>query len=332
MENRKNRRQFIKTSALGATAAYLGTVSVGSSQTSGEKSRIVRVHDSRMLDSSEKINAETVKPVINDVLTELTGTGSVKDAWMKIFPDLRSSDIIGFKVNCINRYLSSHPEVVLPLTESLVDSLGINPNNIIIWDRTDRELVRYGFVLNKGGDGIRVMGTSEDVGYDENRLIKVNEGVTVRPSKILSQMCTYIVNVPVLKDHERSGVTLSMKNHFGSIDSPRTCHPTNCNPYIPNINRDPLVAEKTKLIFCDAIQGIYDGGPGGTPQWVQNELIAGFDTVAFDYTGMNIIEKKRKENGFPSIASMAEHIQTAADMGLGTNNIENIDVRTVSRG
>ena len=176
------------------------------------------------------------------------------------------------------------------------------------------------------------MGTLEDVGYDDERLIKVNEGVTVRPSKILSQMCTYIVNVPVLKDHERSGVTLSMKNHFGSIDSPRTCHPTNCNPYIPNINRDPLVAEKTKLIFCDAIQGIYDGGPGGTPQWVQNELMAGFDAVAFDYTGLNIIEKKREENGFPSIASMAVHIQTAADMGLGTNNIENIDVRTVSRG
>ena len=332
MENRKNRRQFIKTTALGATAAYLGTVSVGSSQTSGEKSRIVRVYDSRMLDSSEKVDAEAVKPVINDVLTELTGTGSVKDAWMKIFPDLQSSDIIGFKVNCINRYLSSHPEVVLPLTESLVDSLGINPNNIIIWDRTDRELERYGFVLNKSGDGIRVMGTLEDVGYDDERLIKVNEGVTVRPSKILSQMCTYIVNVPVLKDHERSGVTLSMKNHFGSIDSPRTCHPTNCNPYIPNINRDPLVAEKTKLIFCDAIQGIYDGGPGGTPQWVQNELMAGFDAVAFDYTGLNIIEKKREENGFPSIASMAVHIQTAADMGLGTNNIENIDVRTVSRG
>ena len=147
MENRKNRRQFIKTTALGATAAYLGTVSVGSSQTSGEKSRIVRVYDSRMLDSSEKVDAEAVKPVINDVLTELTGTGSAKDAWMKIFPDLQSSDIIGFKVNCINRYLSSHPEVVLPLTESLVDSLGINPNNIIIWDRTDRELERYGFGL-----------------------------------------------------------------------------------------------------------------------------------------------------------------------------------------
>ena len=131
MDEIKNRRQFLKTSALGATAAYLGTASARGSQTAGEKSRIVRVHDSRMLDSSEKINVDAVKPVINDVLTELTGTGSVKDAWLKIFPDLQSSDIIGFKINCINRYLSSHPGVVIPLAESLVESTGMNPNNII---------------------------------------------------------------------------------------------------------------------------------------------------------------------------------------------------------
>jgi len=332
MEKIKNRRQFLKTSALGATAAYLGTASARGSQTAGEKSRIVRIHDSRMLDSSEKINVDSVKPVINDVLTELTGTGSVKDAWLKIFPDLQSSDIIGFKINCINRYLSSHPGVVIPLAESLVESTGMNPNNIIIWDRTSREVERAGYTLNKSGDGIRVMGTSEDVGYDENRLITVNEGVTVKPSKILSQMCTYLVNVPVLKDHGLSGVTFSMKNHYGSIDRPNACHSGNCNPYIPNINSDPLVKAKTRLIFSDAIQGIYDGGPHGSPQWAQNELIAGFDTVAFDYTGMIIVEKKRKENGLPYITAKARYIQTAADMGLGTNDINNIDLRTESRG
>jgi uncharacterized protein (DUF362 family) len=328
---KKSRRQFIKTSALGATAAYLSTTS-GLHAQPGGKSRVVRIHDSRMLDSGRVINKDAVKPVIDDVLTELTGTGSVKDAWMKIFPDLKSSDVIGFKVNCINRHLSSHPEVVLPLVDSLVGSLDMNPNNIIIWDRTAREVARAGYAMNKSGEGIRIMGTKEDVGYDEERLITVNDGETVKPSKILSQMCTYLVNVPVLKDHERSGITISMKNHYGSINSPRDCHGGNCNPYIANINNDPLVKDKTRLIFCDAIQGIYEGGPGGTPQFVQNELMAGFDTVALDYVCLNIIEKQRKKNGLPYIASMAKFIQTGADLGLGTNDINKIDIKTVSRG
>ena len=327
---KKTRRQFIKTSALGATAAYLSTAS-GLRAQAGEKSRVVRIADSRMLDSSRVINTDAVKPVISDVLTELTGTGSVKDAWMKIFPNLQSSDVIGFKINCINQHLSSHPEVVLPLADSLVSSLDMNPNNVIIWDRTSREVARAGYTLNAGGEGIRIMGTKEDVGYDEERLITVNTGETVMPSKILSQMCTYLVNVPVLKDHERSGITVSMKNHYGSIDSPRSCHGGGCDPYIANINNDPLVKEKTKLIFCDAIQGIYDGGPGGTPQFVQNELMAAFDTVALDYVCLNIIEKERNKNGLPYIVSMAKFIQTGADLGLGTNDINRIDMKMVSR-
>jgi len=331
MKKDKNRRQFIKTTALGAAAAYVGAHSNHPLQAAG-KSRVVRVHDSRMLDSNSNLDPEAIRPVISDTLTELTDTGTARDAWMQVFPDLKSSDVIGFKVNCINRHLSSHPEVVLPLVDSLVTCLDLNPNNIIIWDRTARELARAGYELNKSSEGIRAMGTKEDVGYDEDRLIEVNDGETVKPSKILSRMCDYLVNVPVLKDHERSGVTISMKNHYGSIDNPRSCHGGNCNPYIANINRDPLVKEKTRLIFCDAIHGIYDGGPGGTPQFVQHELMAGFDPVALDYVCLNIIEKKRNENGLHYIESMAKFIQTGADLGLGTNDINKIDMRLKDRG
>ena len=328
----RNRRDFLKTTALGTAAACLADTRLDAAVPDGAKSRVVRISDTRMLNSAEKVDPAAVKPAIAQALTDLTGSGSVKDAWMKIFPDLQASDIVGFKVNCINRYLSSHPEVVIPLAESLAESIDMNPNNIIIWDRTGRELDRSGYTLNSTGSGIRVMGTRDDSGYDDSRTITVNEGVTVRPSRLLSETCTYLVNIPVLKDHGLAGVTFSMKNHYGSIDNPNACHRGNCNPYIPNLNNDPLVKVKTRLIFGDAIQGIYDGGPHGSPQWAQNELIAGFDTVAVDYTAMILVDKKRKEMGLPYISPKAGYIKTAAEKGLGTNDVNQIDMRLVERG
>jgi len=325
------RRDFLKTTTLGAAAAYVGAHSTHTLE-AADKSRIVRIRDTRMLDSAGKVDRAAVKPAIVQALTELTGTDSVKDAWMKVFPELKSTDVVGFKVNCINRYLPAHPGVAIPLAESLVEALDVNPNNIIIWDRTARELSRSGYELNKSDKGIRVMGTKEDSEYDSGRNIIVNDGVTVRPSRILSGMCTYLVNIPVLKDHGIAGVTFSMKNHYGSIDNPRACHRGNCNPYLPNLNSDTLVREKTKLIFGDAIQGIYDGGPHGSPQWAQNELIAGFDTVACDYSAMILIDKKRKEMGLPFIAAKAGYINDAAEKGLGTNDINKIDMRLIERG
>jgi uncharacterized protein (DUF362 family) len=53
----------------------------------------------------------------------------------------------------------------------------------------------------------------------------MGNGQTSHLSKILTRMCTYLVNVPVLKDHGKVGITLSLKNHYGTIDNPMDCHP-----------------------------------------------------------------------------------------------------------
>ncbi len=84
------------------------------------------------------------------------------------------------------------------------------------------------------------------------------------------------------------------------------------------------IKDKTKLIICDAAYGVYKGGPLGAPQWKENAIIASTDPVALDYTGMQIINKKRKENDLDPVTEKAIHVKTAQSMGLGTDNPEKI--------
>ncbi|MFQ6040859.1 MAG: DUF362 domain-containing protein, partial [Candidatus Poribacteria bacterium] len=147
---------------------------------------------------------------------------------------------------------------------------------------------------------------------------------------------------PVLKEHNISGITLAMKNHYGSIPLSdnipmslfdiRAMHANNGNPQIAQLNASPLIKEKTKLIVCDALLGIFNGGPDGHPQWANNQLIVSTDPVATDYHGMLIIDSMRKEKGLSSIAPKARYIDTAAELGLGINNPHKIDTRMLELG
>ena len=163
------------------------------------------------------------------------------------------------------------------------------------------------------------------IGYDENAVVDLGKGKQVQLSKILTEHCTYLINVPVLKDHNRCGVTLGMKNHYGSINEPWLCHDGFCDPYIANLNAVSHIKDKTKLLLCDALFGIYQGGPLGAPQWINRQLLASTDPVALDYTGMTIINQQRRERGESLIAEKARHIHTAASLGLGTDDPQQIE-------
>lgn len=287
---------------------------------------------SQLVDAGERLNLQIARGVLEETLIAFTNTASIQEAWLHVFPNLQPSDVIGLKVNCINRRLSSHPEVAYAITESLVVALDVNPNNLIIWDRTSRELKRTGYILNTGKNGVRCLGTSDGIDYDENASIDMGNGKNVTLSKILTEMCTYLINVPVLKDHGIAGVTLSLKNHYGSIDRPSRGHGNACDPYVANLNNAPQIREKTKLIVCDAAFGIYRGGPHGAPQWINRQLLISTDPVALDSVGAVLIDRKRQENGIAPASKRAGYLQTAASLGLGTNDLGRIDVMRIEFG
>ncbi len=328
-----SRRQFIKSTAVGATSVYLAP-SFAFTADAG-LSRVVNVSHANLIDSDDQINAENARQCVEKALLLLTQKKDIKDSWMKIFPNLQTKDTISLKVNAVNRKCPTHPQTAYSIAQSMIDSLNIDPNGIIIWDRSSSELKKAGYTINESDKGIRCFGTvqhfsgprwilnkkqdeTNGVGYDKEQPIDVGNGKISHLSKILTQMSTYMINVPVLKDHSKAGVTLSLKNHYGTIDNPRDCHAGFCEPFIGKINASPQVKNKTKLIICDAAFGIYEGGPLGAPQWKNNSILASEDPVALDYTCMQILNAQRKKHNEDLILEKAVHVKNAQKLGLGT--------------
>ncbi len=340
------RRQFIKSTAAGAAAIYLApSIALGLDAPGNVmKSRVVRVRHEKLINPDERVNIQYARQSVDEALLILTQKKEMKDAWTQIFPNLKSGDTIGLKVNCISRKCPTHPEIAYSLAQSMIDALGIDPNNIIIWDRTTSELKKTGYTINQSNKGIRCIGTvesfsiprwilnmkqdeSDAIGYDKSLTVDVGEDTSSHLSNILTRMCTYLINVPVLKDHSTAGVTLSLKNHFGTIDNPRDCHPNYCDPFIARLNTAPQIRDKTKLVICDAVFGVYEGGPRGAPQWQPKSILAATDPVALDYIGMQMINSQREKNDLDPVTTMAVHLKTAQKLGLGTCNPKKIALK-----
>ena len=142
-----SRRNFIKkTAGTGAGLALSSIIdpeSIFGRKLRNVKSRVVRVSDHDILQNSS-INPEAAQRMMDSGIMTLTGIDEVGDAWKSLFPGLTAAKIISIKVNCIESNLSSHPEVSYAIVNGLarmnVDGSSYPEDNVVIWDRTGREL------------------------------------------------------------------------------------------------------------------------------------------------------------------------------------------------
>jgi len=270
----------------------------------------------------------TIKRMLDAAVPQALGVESADAAWRMLF---KPNDTVGIKVNCIAAMVASRPELAMAIADSLI-AADVPAEQIIIWDREDRELAMAGYTINADKPGVKCYGTKPGVGYGENLLR--TRSVGSRLSKIISRQCTATVNVPVLKDHNIAGLSLSLKNYFGAIENPNKFHGSYCNPYVADLNLAPQIREKNRLIICDVITALYEGGPTDCKpryMWDYNGLIIGTDPVAVDQIGLMLLEEKRVAEGLPTFAAAGrpvKYIATAADPDhqLGVNDPEKIRV------
>jgi hypothetical protein len=340
------RRDFLKYAGIGA----LGLIArpglaraLGKLPGSTDGSDVVQCSDVNATAGSSTINEAVVQTMVDESIKTLSGLPDVGEAWKTVFPDIASSSVIGIKVNCINSSFATHPPVVNCIVNglALMDFSGtpFPKNNVIVWDRTDSELTSSGYTLYDGSDPARYrcFGTSHSgIGYDTGISFTVN-GVTSRPSKILSQLCDYLIDAAVLRTHSQGVITLTMKNHYGSVNNPGSLqHNNGCSPAVPSLNqqiRDVITPNNIqRLFFIDGLFGLYSGGPGGVPNFNPKLIIMSRDQVACDAQGQNVINAERARHGLGALD--AAQITTAAQppYSLGTTEINLLEVIDPSVG
>jgi uncharacterized protein (DUF362 family) len=322
---RITKRSFVKRVIgwIGSITIIKSLNSTSLAQQLEDKSKVVIVKHNEATDNVRNINAENVLFMMDEAIKQLTGIATVSDAWLSLLPNYKKEHVIAIKVNPIGGYVFTHPDVVKAIVSGLT-SAGVPENNIIIYDRTSAELNSGGFQYNIGDTGVRCFGTDEaGWGYDWDNPFQIM-GQNRAISKIVAR-CDHLINVPVLKVHlEQYGVTLSLKNHYGSVDSPSSLHgnfPESC----ATLNSHEAIKNKTRLVVIDGLFGCW-----GSVQttWVidcaPNSLIISKDPVAADYIGTDMLNQERAKRGLPP--RNVPLLEKASQMGLGTNDPEKMDL------
>ncbi len=333
-----NRREFIgRTAGLTLAGTAFGPLASGCGDDSDRGTakkpppgRVVRLERPGLLDERGRICAAAegeqgaAGAVLEEILSALLDKPSLKDALGALFePDER----VGIKLNCLaGRGLSPQP----PLVHALIDGLiaaGIKAENIVVFERSERELREAGFSVSRKKGPLFV--GNDTMGYE--RTPRLHRSIGSCFSRIVVDEIDALINFGVLKDHNLAGISAGLKNLYGLIHNPNKYHDRNCNPYVADIADCVPVRDLLRLTLCDGFVSQYHGGPALMPRftWKAGIFLASRDPVALDATAWEIIDKKRKEKGLPSLAEDKRAplwIETAASYGLGEARSSEIEL------
>ncbi len=259
----------------------------------------------------------------------LSGQKTIKAAVRRYLP----SGVIGVKTNCLARALNSTPVALADALSWLLTEAGFDENDIVIWERTNKELSKAGYTLNASSFGYRCLGTDTNgIGYSGG-FYSFGE-VSSLVSRILTDLVDYNINLPVLKDHSIAGLSAGMKNMYGAIHNPNKYHDNNCNPFCAHVNSLEPIRKKNRLIVLDAVKVQYNGGPGFVSEYISyyNGVMLSDDPVAVDRVGLEVVEHLRKANGLPPLEKVGrpvKYLNSAEAIGLGTADLHNIDLDVI---
>jgi uncharacterized protein (DUF362 family) len=345
------RRQFIKLSSTVVAAGLLTGCDVASKPRATREdvlkfhpdalSKVVHTHypgvwagaptDGTFANSAEEnslLVPETLREMLDASITALTGLDEARAAWAVLFsPDER----IGIKVNAFrNSLIWTHAPLVTAVTDSLQEA-GIPAEQIVIFDYYTTELEEAGFSINEDGPGVRCYGNGSN--YTQAGTV---DGMNIGLSDTLLA-CDALINMPVLKSHMISGVSFAMKNHYGSVSAPSLLH-SNIGNRMAELNALSPIKDRTRLIVGDALTACleYRGAyPYWSSDWAGDSILMSFDPVAMDTIALQMLSQLLTDAGGnpASILGMATPcLESGAALGLGTDDLANVDLQEITLG
>ncbi len=325
-------------------------------------SRVTHVYDSNATNWTgsgwygDYVNQGVVDTMLEEGLKALTGHSTWSEIWATLFSKVNGSGYqagqkIAIKVNLNNAQSCNDSDTIIDAVPQPVNALiaglkqaGVQEQDIWIYDavRTIPDRFRSKILYNDvafyvGGEICTGVNTAQfDTG---NSAAKVTfnppSGVSVADEWVTEVVmdATYLVNVPIVKDHGLSGVSLGFKNHFGTVQNPFGLHPnisiayssyrSDYNPVV-DIYLHPAIGDKTILIIGDGLYGAL-GNTNVTPEtWTTfgddypNSLFFSTDPVAIDCVMLDILHADPHYHPHKNSGKVDDYLKLAAGAGLGT--------------
>mgnify|MGYP000162137927 CR=1 FL=1 len=317
-------------------------------------SKVVHVHCNDVVLNNQdsfwnRVVQAKVDTMINEGIKALTGRNNLADSWRLILPNYQTGKKIAIKVNLNNSFnCESHSTTIDALMQPInsitggLKQIGVAESDIWVYD-VDRGIPDY-FDSQKLYSGIVFFddgchGHQEAViNYDNpNAVLTFSPPTGIPPLEfsLVTEVllnASYLINIPIMKGgHPLGGVSLSFKNHFGSINNPsglhnhidvRKSYTSSYSPYI-DIYRNPNVGAKTILTIGDGIFGAkqYNIPPETWTTFGGNfpkSLFFSRDPVALDCVMYDFIDA---ELDIPPRAD--DYLSLAEAAGLGTCEHDN---------
>jgi uncharacterized protein (DUF362 family) len=333
-KNKISRRKFIKL--VGGGAAGITAVSciphVGGNWESCEvedpgeiptplSNRVVEVYaENSVVEEDGIIVGEVVTQMFSAGLLALTDAATLEEAWQMVLPGRLAGERIALKVNALNPDVPTSPEICSAIVDSLQNDLQVEAGDILIWDRTTRELETVELdKLNAPSLGTvysaKVEKETVEPGYEAEPVCLTGRKIYL--SRMLTREIDHMINVAVMKNHFAAKFTGCMKNNYGVFSMPHEFH-EGSDDHVANLNVMPEITRVSRLFMIDALFGVCVGDTDKPADCAPRRILLSFDPVAIDQRGLEIRDEIRWEKYSADPGEQPGYIQKAADMGLGS--------------
>jgi uncharacterized protein (DUF362 family) len=319
-------RRGLLTGIMGtAAAATLSGREGSAAEGAAARARVVRVESAKIW-KGDKRDAQVVAEMVNRGMAAFAGTATADEAWKRFFkPGMR----VGLKLNLLGRPLVFTAREMTDAVAAGVIAAGVKPGDVVVWDRHASHFGPTDYAPGPGRLGERIVTGGQ---YDNAKAL-IGTGGMAPIDRIATEQTDVTVNLPIMKDHQISGVTFALKNiAFGCYANHRSAHGGNCEPFISEAYGHYVKQTKVPLHILDATRCCYDQGPAPHNTdaiWNENAIYIAGDPVAMDAVCREVILQRRKAGGLSDTRSAARHIEAAAQKGLGVGDLARIDVVTV---
>lgn len=301
------------------------------------------------------VSQAKVNLMVEQGLKSLTGQTSLLNAWQILLPNYVQGQGIAIKVNFNNAMqmacgnetgqINALPQVINAVISGL-KARGVAETDIKVYDGVNRIFPVY-FInaIHTLYPNVQLFHACADDAHKVT-YTSTNPSATVQfspPSgvpypasqKIADVLvnATYLINIPIMKNHSCAGITLGFKNHFGTISNPGGVHShiflndacgggfySNYSPLV-DIYKNLNIRNKTILTIGDGIFGCLGTEDGYPSFWTNTfgqgefpkSLFFSRDPVAIDSVMADFL---RAEYGY--FNGSDKYLQFAQDAGLGT--------------